>query len=129
MRTVGLLLLSLFLVGCQVTPTKESSNSQVINFTNKTNLDATNILVETMAKKGFQVKKLSPSQFRVDYDGSHFIMEPRLVPGGLSRIVVSRLFGVKEEYRHSPELFVMIVSLNRNLNFAKFSMLPENKAG
>ncbi len=28
-----------------------------------------------MAKKGFQVKKLSPSQFRVDYDGSHFIME------------------------------------------------------
>ena len=87
MRTVGLLLLSLFLVGCQVTPTKESSNSQVINFTNKTNLDATNILIETMAKKGFQVKKLSPSQFRVDYDGSHFIMEPRLVPGGLSRIV------------------------------------------
>ena len=88
MRTTGLiLLLTLFLGGCQSNPTKSGTNSQIINFSDKTNLDATDILVEVMAKKGFQVKKLSPSQFRVDYDGSHFIMEPRLVPGGLSRIV------------------------------------------
>lgn len=129
MRIIGLILFMLFtLSACQTFPSK-SENGQILQFKEKTNMEAADMLFKALQEEGYPVKPSAPGQFILEYDNHAFIMEPKLIQGGLSRIVVSRLFEVKPEYRHSPELFVMIVALNRNLNFAKFSMLPENQAG
>lgn len=126
--TLFSLFLLLTLSGCQTNPYQESSGTQ-LDLYQKTNAEATDIIIKALMKEGYDVRQTAPDQFVVSYDNHQFIMEPRLIEGGLSRIVVSRLFGIKTEYRDSPELFTMIVALNRNLNLAKFSMLPENKAG
>lgn len=129
MRALTLVVFMLFtLSACQTFPT-QSENGQLVQFKDKTNIEANDMLIKVLQEEGYKVQASGPGQFILEYDNHAFIMEPKIIQGGLSRIVVSRLFEVKQEYRHSPELFVMIVALNRNLNFAKFSMLPENRAG
>uniref|UniRef100_Q31ED3 Lipoprotein n=1 Tax=Hydrogenovibrio crunogenus (strain DSM 25203 / XCL-2) TaxID=317025 RepID=Q31ED3_HYDCU len=122
------LLMLLFLTGCTTVPHR-FSNEEVIDLQNKNNIEATTALVKTLKEKGFTTQKISPTQFLIRYNEHDFLMEPKIVEDGLSRIIVSRLFKIKEEYQESPELFVLIIALNRHLNFAKFSMLPENRAG
>lgn len=130
MRIALFIFAALFLLsGCQLNPSKEASSGQVIDLSNKNNSEATEVLIQKLQEEGYEIRQTTPDQFVVSYDNHQFVMEPRIIEGGLSRIVVSRLFGIKPEYRDSPEIFMMIVALNRNLNFAKFSMLPENRAG
>ncbi|WP_024851887.1 hypothetical protein [Hydrogenovibrio kuenenii] len=116
------------LFGCSSTPT-ESSGGKTIVLHNKTNLQATNILVTELRDEGYEVKQVNPTQFIVFYDNHTFIMEPKMIQGGLSRIVVSRVVGIKPKFRHSHELVAMTTVLNKKLNFAKFSLIDQNKAG
>lgn len=95
----------------------------------KDNKQATDIIVKTLLDEGYEAKKVNDTQFIVFYDQQTFIMEPKMVQGGLSRIVVNRVVRIKPEYRHSPELQAMTTVLNRKLNFAKFSLIDHNKAG
>lgn len=129
MIRLSLALLTLvFLTGCDTLPHRISTDN-VIDLQYQNNSEATETLVTTLQNNGFTAQEISPTQLLVRYNGHDFLMEPKIIEDGLSRIIVSRLFEIKEEYQHSPELFVLVIALNRHLNFAKFSMLPENKAG
>lgn len=105
------------------------STDDTINLQNQNNSEATDTLVTILQGNGLTAQKISSTQFLVRYHNHDFLMEPKIVEDGLSRIIVTRLFEIKEEYQHSPELFILVIALNRHLNFAKFSMLPENRAG
>lgn len=120
----GLILLS----GCSQLPSKPETGS-LVDLSGKNNAEATDILVDKMLKADYEAKKVGPEQFIIYYDNHTFIMEPKLVDKGLSRIVVSRVVGIKPVYRRAPELMAVTVALNRHLNFAKFSLLPNNTAG
>jgi len=129
MKRLSLVLLTLvFLTGCDTLPHRLSTED-IINLQHQNNSEATETLVTTLQNNGFTTQKISSTQLLVRYNGHDFLMEPKIVEDGLSRIIVSRLFEIKEAYQHSPELFVLVIALNRHLNFAKFSMLPENRAG
>ncbi|MDG4812604.1 hypothetical protein P8629_06240 [Hydrogenovibrio sp. 3SP14C1] len=129
MKRLSLALLTLvFLTGCDTLPHRISTDN-TIDLQYQNNSEATETLVTTLQNNGFTAKAISPTQLLVRYNDHDFLMEPKVIEDGLSRIIVSRLFEIKEEYQHSPELFVLVIALNRHLNFAKFSMLPENRAG
>ncbi|MBD3822048.1 MAG: hypothetical protein IE914_07315 [Thiotrichales bacterium] len=115
------------LSACSSTPSSPSGKMIVLH--EKDNKQATDIIVKTLLDEGYEAKKVNDTQFIVFYDQQTFIMEPKMVQGGLSRIVVNRVVRIKPEYRHSPELQAMTTVLNRKLNFAKFSLIDHNKAG
>lgn len=121
-------LVTLLSYGCSSTPTQPSKGHEV-DLHNKNNTEATDALVKSLKDEGYEVKQVSSNQFVVFYDGHTFIMEPKMIQGGLSRIVVSRVIGIKPKYQHSEELAAMTSVLNRKLNFAKFSLIDHNKAG
>ncbi|MDX1795720.1 MAG: hypothetical protein R3219_03255 [Hydrogenovibrio sp.] len=123
----GLVLLS----GCSQFPKKSANpaTESLVNLSGKNNEEATDILVGRLLEADYEAKKVAPGQFIVYFDQHTFIMEPKLVEKGLSRIVVSRVVGIKPVYRQAPELVAVTVALNRHLNFAKFSLLPNNAAG
>ncbi len=132
MRLLVLLLTATMLVtGCESLSKQPSSpqDDVMIDLKDKNNADATKILSNVLQDNGYTVRKVSQDQFIVTYNQHNYILEPKLMKNSLSRIVVSRLFEIKEEYQHSPKLFVLVTSLNRDLNFAKFSILPGNRAG
>lgn len=132
MRFIILLLTSLLLVtGCENLSTQPSTaqNDTLINLQGKSNAEAAKTLSNALQDSGYTVREAPQDRFIVMYNQHNYILEPKLMKNGLSRIVVSRLFEIKEEYQHSPKIFVLVTSLNRNLNFAKFSILPENRAG
>jgi hypothetical protein len=128
-KIFGTFLMALLLVGCQTNPTKESDGGSIVNMQKMSDMDATDTLIKALVKEGYSVTQTDAAQFIIAYEDQKYIMEPKINQGGMSRIVVTRLFGIKKEYRDSPELFIMFVSLNRELNFAKFSMLPQNRGG
>ncbi|MGC9385996.1 MAG: YbjN domain-containing protein [Hydrogenovibrio sp.] len=118
------------LSGCENLSTKPVDATHIeINLQNQTNAEATLSLAKQLENNGFTVKPVSDDQLVLRYNQHNYILEPKLHPKGLSRIVVSRLFEIKPEYQSSPNLFVLVTALNRDLNFAKFSILPENHAG
>ncbi len=132
MRFTALLLTSLLLLaGCESLSTQPSASQSdvLINLKGQNNAEATKTLSNALQDRGYTVHKVSQDQFVVVYNQHNYILEPKLIQNGLSRIVVSRLYEIKEKYQHSPKIFVLVTSLNRNLNFAKFSILPENRAG
>lgn len=116
------------LAGCSAFPTQKRFNT-VIDLKDRSNAEATIMLIHAMQKEGFSVMQTDIDQFVVRFAHHEYVMEPRMNPNGLSRIVVSRLFLIKREYRQSDVLDTMIMTLNQNLNFAKFAMLPDQKTG
>ncbi|BBN60426.1 hypothetical protein [Hydrogenovibrio marinus] len=116
------------LSACSSTPSTPSEGKMIV-LHEKDNKQATDIIVKTMLDEGYETKKVNDTQFIVFYDQQTFIMEPKMIQGGLSRIVVNRVVKIKPKYRHSPELQAMTTVLNRKLNFAKFSLIDHNKAG
>lgn len=116
------------LTGCSTTPSAPAKGDWVVMH-NQSNQQATETLVSALRKEGYEVKQVSPAQFIVFFDHQTFIMEPKINQGSLSRIVVSRVVGIKPKFRHSVELQDMTTTLNQNLNFAKFSLMDDNKAG
>ncbi len=86
------------------------------------NEQATDELVQFLKNNAFNVKRLGETELRVDYDGGKFLMQPKVSENGLDRIVVSKLFGVKEQYQNTIEILAFVVKLNQKLNIGQFSL-------
>jgi hypothetical protein len=86
------------------------------------NEQATDQLVKFLNDNAFNVKRIGETELRVDYGGGKFLMQPKVSENGLDRIVVSKLFGVKEQYRNTIEILAFVVKLNQKLNVGQFSL-------
>lgn len=129
MRPILLAVILLFsIAGCETSPYRHAKGIE-LNLYQKSNADATDLIIRALKEEGYEIFQTAPDQFLLNHDQHQYVMEPRLIEGGLSRIVVSRLVKIKPEYRNSQKLLAMIITLNRSLNLGKFSMLPENKGG
>ena len=91
------------------------------------NEQATDQFVKFLTQNAFTVKRLGESHLRVDYDGGKFLMQPKASENGLDRIVVSKLFGVKEQYRNTIEILAFVVKLNNKLNIGQFSLSDDSE--
>lgn len=123
MRFIVSLFALLMLSGCALTQT--GSNSW-IKFNDQT--PAHQVLAEALENQGYITNILNERQIEVLYGNGRYIMEPRIRPGGLSRIVVSQVYPIKAEHRNNPEIFVTLSHLNSHLNCAKYIVQPGNKA-
>ncbi|UQB42530.1 hypothetical protein JX580_01035 [Thiomicrospira microaerophila] len=118
----GLILLAL-LSACASKPTK---NTGAIQFHSQEQAIAT--LAQALEDEGFITKPLNSQQLEVFYGNHAYIMEPRIRPNQLSRIIVSQVYPVKPQHINNPELFVTLSRLNNHLTCAKYLMQPGNKA-
>ena len=117
--SLGLLVL---LTGCQHQPTKQGESIQFSDMQT-----ATQRLADGLEAQGFVTKPINERQIEVFYGRHAFIMEPRIRPGGLSRVIVSQIYPVKPAYYNNPEVFVTLAHLNTHLSCAKYIMQPGNK--
>ena len=82
---------------------------------------ATKKLAEFLKAHGVTIVTLEDSAIGVRYRGVGAILLPKLDGGkGIDRIVVTRVFAPKDEYRGKPEIAELAVRLNQKLNIAQF---------
>jgi hypothetical protein len=82
---------------------------------------ATKKLAEFLKGHGFAVVSQEESSLAVRYRGIGAILQPKLDGGkGIDRIVVTRVFAPKDDFRGKPEIADLAVKLNHLLNIAKF---------
>jgi hypothetical protein len=82
---------------------------------------ATKKLAEFLKGHGFAIISQEESSLAVRYRGIGAILQPKLDGGkGIDRIVVTRVFAPKDDFRGKPEIADLAVKLNHKLNIAKF---------
>ena len=82
---------------------------------------ATKKLAEFLKAHGVAIVTQEDTALGVRYRGIGAILLPKLDGGkGIDRIVVTRLFAPKDEYRGKPEVAALAVKLNQKLNIAQF---------
>ncbi|WFE67755.1 hypothetical protein P8S54_05820 [Thiomicrospira sp. R3] len=123
MRVFASFILLVLLTSCASQPTK---NQSFIQFSAQDKALAE--LAQALENEGYITKPINKHQLEVFYGQHAFIMEPRIRPGHLSRIIVSQVYPIKPQYINNPELFVTLSNLNTHLTCAKYIMQPGNKA-
>ena len=59
---------------------------------------------------------------RVYYNHEAFLLDLRVSPGELSRIIVAKVFDLAPEYRHTLELSAYLLRLHTTFDFANFAL-------
>ncbi|SDJ90677.1 hypothetical protein SAMN04488540_11556 [Ferrimonas sediminum] len=112
------------LTGCAST----GKDPVTVDMSGMTNEQATEQLIEALKSESYQVKRASADRVLVDYDGSHFLLQPKLMPNGLDRVVITKYYALHPDLAQTPELLLIIGKLNQQLDFAKFVVRDEGKA-
>jgi hypothetical protein len=82
---------------------------------------ATTIFAEFLKQNGFQIIKQEPKAVAVRYKGVGAILLPKIYANDqIDRIIVTRIFGPKQEYRGRPEINQLALELNDKLNIAQY---------
>ena len=82
---------------------------------------ATKKLAEFLKAHGVTIVSQDDTSIAVRYRGIGAILQPKLDGGkGIDRIVATRVFAPKDEYRGKPEIADLALKLNQKLNIAKF---------
>ena len=78
-------------------------------------------LAEFMKEHGATIVTHEDDSIGVRYRGIGAVLQPRLDGGkGIDRIVITRVFAPKDEYRGKPEIAELALRLNQKVNIAKF---------
>jgi len=123
MRVFAALFILALLTGCASQPTQPQT---LVQFSEPDKSVAQ--LAQALEKEGYITKPLNAHQLEVFYGQHAFIMEPRIRPGQLSRIIVSQVYPIKPQHIDNPEIFVALSHLNTHLTCAKYIMQPGNRA-
>ena len=83
--------------------------------------DVTAALVGFMKDNGFDVTRYSKELIVLKYDGGIFLISPKASVGGLSRLIVTKLYKIEPEYRETLEIIAYVLELNKKFNIATFS--------
>jgi len=82
---------------------------------------ATKKLAAFLKEHGFAIITQEADAIGVRYRGIGAILLPKLDAGrGIDRLVITRIYAPKEEYRGKPEMAALAVKLNQKLNIANF---------
>ncbi|HEY3354597.1 MAG TPA: YbjN domain-containing protein [Polyangia bacterium] len=82
---------------------------------------ATSLFADFLRQNGIQVLKQEPKAVVVRHRGVGAIMLPKIYNGNtIDRVIVTRVFGPKPEYRGRPEIAQLALELNDKLNIAQF---------
>lgn len=123
-RTMAALLLSTSLLGgCA----SMGQSGNVLDLAGKTNEQATEALVTALTEQQYKVQRVSGQSLMVEYDNSHFMMQPKLTEDGLDRIVIAKYYVLHPELAQTPELLLLIGQLNQRMDFAKFVVIEEGR--
>ncbi|MBY6187978.1 YbjN domain-containing protein [Marinobacter hydrocarbonoclasticus] len=98
-----------------------------IDMAGMTNEQATEALVTALSDQKYQVKRVSGQALMVEYDNSHFMMQPKLTDNALDRIVIAKYYVLHPELAQTPELLLLIGQLNQRMDFAKFVLIEEGR--
>ncbi|WP_044410170.1 hypothetical protein [Thiomicrospira microaerophila] len=123
MRVFASLFILVLLTGCASQPTQPQT---LLQFSEPDKSVAQ--LSQALENEGYITKPLNAHQLEVYYGQHAFIMEPRIRPGQLSRIIVSQVYPIKPQHIDNPEIFVALSHLNTHLTCAKYIMQPGNRA-
>jgi hypothetical protein len=123
MRVFASFILMVLLTGCASQQTKPDATLQ---FSSPDHAVAE--LAQALENEGYITKPINAHQLEVFYGQHAFIMEPRIRPDQLSRIIVSQVYAIKPQHIDNPEIFLALSHLNSNLTCAKYIMQPGNKA-
>lgn len=78
-------------------------------------------LGEFLKAHGATIVSQEDGSIGVRYRGVGAVLQPRLDGGkGIDRIVATRVFAPKDEYRGKPEIAELALKLNQRVNIAKF---------
>lgn len=84
--------------------------------------DVTTALVGFMKDNGFAVTRYSKELMVLKYDGGTFLISPKVSTGGLSRLIVTKIYTIEPEYRETLEIISYVLELNKKFNIATFSL-------
>ena len=73
-----------------------------------------------LKQNAFDVTRYGSTTLLVKYNNGIFAIEPKAKQGGLSRVIVSKTYNVKQQYRRTIDVFTYVIELNQKLNFANF---------
>jgi hypothetical protein len=123
----ALLLVLPFLAACGGAANKPCPAAPAVHEAVKLVLDgdddkaAAKKLAEFMKAHGATIVTQEESSIGVRYRGIGAVLQPRLDGGkGIDRIVITRVFAPKDEFRGKPEIAELAVKLNEKVNIAKF---------
>ncbi len=120
----AVLMFSAFLLGgC----TSLGNQGNLIEMAGMTNEQATEALVTALSDQKYQVKRVSGQALMVEYDNSHFMMQPKLTPDGLDRVVIAKYYVLHPDLAQTPELLLLVGQLNQGMDFAKFVLIDEGR--
>ncbi len=114
----------MLMTGCAAT----GQSQDRIDLSGKTNEQATETLLEALQAEAYQVKRAAADRLLVEYDGSHFMLQPRMLPDSLDRVVITKYYLLHPDLAQTPELLLVIGKLNQQLDFAKFIVRQEGRA-
>ncbi|ADN74316.1 hypothetical protein Fbal_0102 [Ferrimonas balearica DSM 9799] len=123
-RSIAAVLLSTALLGGCASLT---SSGTMLDLAGKTNQEATDALVTALTDKQYKVQRVSGQSLMVEYDNSHFMMQPKLTEDGLDRIVITKYYVLHPDLAQTPELLLLIGQLNQRMDFAKFVLIEEGR--
>jgi hypothetical protein len=92
------------------------------------NEEATTALSYFLKDNSFRASRYGQTTLLVEYDGGKFILNPKMQEGDLSRIVVTKYYGVKTEYQGTTELLALALVLNNKFNIGQFSLSEDGDA-
>ncbi|SHI21228.1 YbjN domain-containing protein [Ferrimonas marina] len=120
---LGALVLLASLTGCA----SLSGGGDQLDLAGKSAAEATDMIAEALTAKQYKVQRASDEALLVHYDGSDFMLHPKL-SNKLDRLVVSKYFVLHPELAQSPELLLIVGQLNQGMDFAKFVLREEGRA-
>ncbi|MGI2097555.1 hypothetical protein [Shewanella glacialipiscicola] len=93
---------------------------KVVELGGMTNEAAAQRLYQALLNANYLATLVSPTKVAVQFGNNQFLLEPSINSAGIDRILMNRFYAVHPQLQASPELLVVIGTLNQNLNFAKF---------
>lgn len=123
MRVLIVLSLLFSLSACATTESKtpQSNHSAIaIELGGLDTQQANTALFQALLKQGYLVESVKDSGVAVQFGKHQFLLETQLDKTGFNRILVNRFYAVHPKVQNSDQLYILISSLNQQLNFAKF---------
>lgn len=93
---------------------------KVVELGGMTNEAAAQRLYQALLNANYLATLVSPTKVAVQFGNNQFLLESSINSAGIDRILMNRFYAVHPQLQASPELLVVIGTLNQNLNFAKF---------
>lgn len=100
----------------------DTSGAKSLQLDGNENEAAAEALASFLDEHGFEVLLQEGQLVGVRHDDSMFILSPKVSSEGIDRIVVAKIFGVEDRYRHSDEVERLILKLNDDYNIGTFTL-------